>query len=188
MSSKIAIRDFQPGDARHIVGYFVDAEVDYLLDMGADPNKLPSREDWTTKLLEEFDKPIQEKEYFYVIWLIDGKAVGHSNINNIRFGLSATMHLHIWQAENRKRGSGLQFLRLTIPQYFHRFLLQTLICEPFAGNPAPNRILPQVGFDLAKTYETTPGVINLLQTVNRYEMTRERFDKLWPGDTPSDQT
>ena len=44
--------------------------------------------------------------------------------------------------------------------------------EPYAQNPAPNRILSKVGFELIKTYDTTPGWISLHQTVNLWELSR----------------
>ena len=59
----------------------------------------------------------------FIIWQIDNKAVGHSNVNNIKFGESATMHLHLWERSKRKSGLGLEFLKMTIPLYFKNLSL-----------------------------------------------------------------
>ena len=143
--------------------------------MGADPAKIPKREDWIALLTTDMSKPIQDRQFYYVVWEVDGVPIGHSNINNIVFGKSATMHLHMWQKDLRKRGMGRMLVQRSIPYYFEKFELQVLICEPYALNPAPNKTLPKVGFQFIRQYETTPGWINFHQPVNRYEMTQQAF-------------
>lgn len=172
---KLTIREMQANEIAQIVNYFVTADAEFLKGMGADKNKLPKKKEWIEKLECELKKPFAEKEFYYIIWLFNKQAVGHSNINNIEFGESATMHLHLWNNDKRKRGLGLKFLRLTIPHYFKEFELKKLICEPFSKNIAPNKTLKKLDFELVRTYETTPGSINFLQTVNRYEMKKEQL-------------
>ena len=178
---KTEIREFIISDIEKIVDYFIDAESDFLKRMGAEKNKLPKRTRWIQNLQSELIKPYKEKGYYYIIWLLDGKPIGHSNINHISFGESAKMHLHLWKSGTRKNGLGLQFLKMTIPFYFEKFELKKLICEPYAENIAPNRTLKKIGFDLIMTYETVPGLINFRQTVNRYELTKEQLGKIKNG-------
>jgi RimJ/RimL family protein N-acetyltransferase len=85
------------------------------------------------------------------------------------------MHLHLWKNDKRKNGLGFDFLKRTIPYYFKNFELETLICEPYSENIAPNRVLQKLGFQLIRTYDTTPGWINFHQTVNRYELKKEQL-------------
>ena len=167
---KITVREFIAADIEKIVGYFIDADSDFLKGMGAEKNKLPKREKWIQNLQSELLKPYKKKEYYYIVWLLDGKPVGHSNVNHILFGESATMHLHLWETKIRKRGLGLKFLKLTIPFFFEKLELKKLICEPFSENIAPNKTLKKLGFNLIRTYKTKPGPINFFQTVNRYEL------------------
>jgi RimJ/RimL family protein N-acetyltransferase len=56
--------------------------------------------------------------------------------------------------------------------YFERFNLKKLVCEPWAGNLAPNRVLEKLGFRFVTRYRTIPGVIAYEQDVNRYELKR----------------
>jgi RimJ/RimL family protein N-acetyltransferase len=56
--------------------------------------------------------------------------------------------------------------------YFEQFNLKRLVCEPWADNPAPNRVLEKLGFAFIRQYRTTPGVIAYEQDVNRYELRR----------------
>ena len=126
------------------------------------------------------DKDQNEKEINALInlaksWLFDNQPIGHSNINQIKFGNTATMHLHLWDSATRKKGLGIQFLRMTVPYYFKKFNLKKLICEPYSKNVAPNKVLKKLGFEWVRTYDTTPGQINFHQTVNRYELNKEHF-------------
>lgn len=175
---KTDIRPFTAKDIGRIVDYFLNAEVPFLQGMGVEKGKLPPRAAWIAHLQRELALPLTEKNYYYVIWQLDGQAIGHSNVNNIRFGASATMHLHLWERERRNSGLGLALLKQTIPWYFNTFELEKLVCEPFAYNEAPNKTLQKLGFTLLRTYETTPGPINFHQLVNRYELNREQLEQL----------
>ncbi len=175
---ELSVREITASDVELIVDYFVHADVDFLSGMGADKGKLPERSDWINMLIKELDKPTEDKKLYYILWQLDGQPVGHSNINYINYGNSANMHLHLWNSENRQSGIGTHFLRKTIPFYFDRFRLKTLVCEPYALNPAPNSTLKKLGFRFVRAYETTPGIINFHQKVNRYELTRQEFDNM----------
>ncbi|MBC2845427.1 GNAT family N-acetyltransferase [Winogradskyella flava] len=175
---KLNVREIQENDIEKIVNYFVNADAEFLKGMGADKSKLPKRENWIKKLESELKKPYKTKEFYYIIWLLDNQEIGHSNINNIEFGKSATMHLHLWNNAKRRSGLGLDFLRLTIPYYFKNFGLEKLICEPNAKNIAPNKVLKKLEFELIRNYDTTPGWINFHQTVNRYELKKEQLKTL----------
>jgi RimJ/RimL family protein N-acetyltransferase len=106
---------------------------------------------------------------------LDNHPVGHSNINKIIYGDNAYMHLHLWNSVNRNRGNGICFIKECITTYFNEFDLHNLYCEPYAFNPAPNKILANIGFELVKQYDTTPGWINFHQTVNRWVLSREKW-------------
>ena len=69
-------------------------------------------------------------------------------------------------------GLGTEFVRRSAAFYFERFNLQKLVCEPWAENPAPNRVLEKLGFAFVRRYRTIPGVIAFEQEVNRYELRR----------------
>jgi len=174
---KISVREMKENDIEQIVEYFTNATPEFLMRMGADPNKLPSKEKWIRILQREFRKDNKEKDFYYIIWQNDEKSIGHSNINKIKFGKEAYMHLHLWRKESRQKGIGLQLLQETLPFYFRSFKLQELICEPYSLNPAANKTLVKVGFEFIKEYETTPGWINLHQKVNRYIITKDRFEE-----------
>lgn len=160
------IRELQPTDIPHLIHYWLDADADYMRSMGVDLTKMPSREQWEQMLTAQLAQDYPEKQAYAIIWELDGQPVGHSNVNKITFGEEAFMHLHIWEPEHRKNGNGLAFMEMTIPMFFKNLKLKRLYCEPYALNPAPNRILPKLGFRLIKSYITTPGWINFEQEVH----------------------
>ena len=171
--TRYSLREMQLEESRLMIRYFLDADVQYLNGMGVDPAKLPSAEDWFGLLREDFARPLQERQFHYLLWKADCEPIGHCNINKIAFGASAYMHLHIWNLEHRRTGCATELLGASIRQFFELFELERLFCEPYAKNPAPNRALPKVGFRLVKTYETTPGWITFYQPVNLWELDRE---------------
>jgi hypothetical protein len=62
--------------------------------------------------------------------------IGHSNVNKIKYGKEAYIHLHIWAPEHRKVGIGAEFLRKSANAFIRKFALKSLYCEPYAENPA----------------------------------------------------
>jgi len=177
----LSIRHLQEQDFEKIIDYFLLADESDLLRMGVDRAKLPSKEKWVDILRENFELPLEQKKLFYIIWMIDGEAAGHSNINKIIFGEEAYMHLHMWKSSCRQSGIGVSFLKKTIPIYFETFHLKRLFCEPAAFNTAPNKTLPKLGFELIKTHETIPGWIAFPQQVNQWCLTEEKIRTVIDG-------
>ena len=176
------VREAGIDDIPLIVGYFHNADAAFLEGMGVDPGKLPDFDAWRDLINEDMEKPPEDKSLFYLIWEIDSVPAGHSNINKIVHGREAYMHLHLWRPQARRSGNGQWLFKASISRYFEKFLLERLYCEPYALNPAPNRILEKAGFDLVTSYETIPGWINYHQPVNRWVLSKENYIRLYrPG-------
>ena len=173
------VREMQLDDIEKIVDYFHESETAFLEAMGVDKRKLPDREQWIEKLKAEYNKKLEDKELYYIIWLLDDEPIGHSNISKIKYGNSATMHLHIWKNDKRKKRFGLEFLKRTIPMYFEKYELKKLICEPYSKNIAPNKVLQKAGFTFIRSYDMIPGPLNFYQTIHRYELSAEGFENLF---------
>ena len=171
----LSIRELTPADIDPITDYWFAADRDFLQAMGADIDKLPTREQWKAMLAKQIGQDYPEKKSYCLIWLVDGEPVGHSNVNQISFGHEAHMHLHIWHANGRAKGYGAKLVKLGLPYFFENLQLQKIICEPYALNPAPNKTLAKVGFRFIREYITTPGFINFEQPVTRWEITREQW-------------
>ncbi|MFN0216420.1 MAG: GNAT family N-acetyltransferase [Saprospiraceae bacterium] len=171
----LSVRELEKSDIGLIAEYWLNATPEFLLGMGVDLNRMPSFDEIEAALLEQLSLEIPEKKSYCIIWQVDGKPVGHSNINKIQFGLEAFMHLHLWQPETRQKGIGVNLVKMTLPFFFEKYQLKTLFCEPYALNPAPNKTLEKVGFRFVKEHITIPGAINFEQPARLWEMSRERF-------------
>lgn len=169
MDARLDVRPFRDrSEYALMVGYFVDAPDEFLRGMGVDQAKLPSRDDWIASAMKDHDRPGHAKERAYLAWLYDGQPVGHSSINRITVGEEALIHLHLWQPSLRAAGLGTRFFQLCAERFARDFRLQRLWSEPYAENPAPNRVLPKAGFRFVRRYRTVPGPINFEQDVNQY--------------------
>ena len=156
-----------------MIDYFLGGGEEFLRGMGVDPAKLPTRAEWCEAALADHALRDDEKERLYVSWLHDGEQVGHSSISHIELGQQAHIHLHLWRPELRRGGLGTVFFTRSMDLFFERFGLKRISREPYADNPAPNRVLSRLGFRFIERYRTTPTDIAFEQDVNRFEMTRE---------------
>jgi len=173
----INVREVQLEDIDLIADYWLKSDSDFLVQMGVDLNKLSTRKGLSLMLTEQINIPITNKKYYALIWELNGKQIGHSNVNGIEYGKQATMHLHLWKSINRKKGLGTELVKKSIPFYFEKLKIKKLICEPYALNLAPNKTLKNVGFKFIKKYTTIPGSLNFQQEVNRWELTKDNYEK-----------
>lgn len=180
MSVKL-VREIRKSDIELLADYWFNSDPGFLTSMGADKEKLPTKSQFIQMLTEQVDLPYKDKKSYALIWEMDGKQIGHSNVNNILYENEATVHLHLWELGYRKRGLGSEFVKKSLLYYFKNLKLNKIICEPYALNPAPNKTLKKVGFNFVKRYTTIPGTINFQQKVNRWEMKILDFEKLYEG-------
>lgn len=174
-NTHISVREIKISDIELLADYWFNSDAKFLKEMGADKDKLPTRAQFIKMLTQQIALPLREKKSYALIWELDGKQIGHSNVNSIIYGNKANMHLHLWKADTRKRGIGTQLVKQSLHYYFKNLELNKLICEPYALNPAPNKTLEKVGFEFVKRYTTIPGTINFEQDVNRWEMTKLHY-------------
>ena len=176
--SDLTVREMQLEDVDLITDYWLKSDPDFLAQMGVDLNKLPTRNELKEVLAVQINNPITDKKSYALIWEGNGTQIGHSNVNRITFGKEATMHLHLWKSTNRKKGIGTELVKMSLPFYFEKLEIKKLICEPYSLNPAPNKTLKKVGFEFIKKHRTIPGSLNFEQEVNRWELTKENYEKI----------
>src|SRR5690349_12880015 len=100
----LAVREMTFAETRLVLEYFASATPEYLDMMGVDPNKLMPQDQWRARLETEFDLPHEKRQWFAVIWLLNGGPVGYSSCDKIIFGERANMHLHVTVPELRRKG------------------------------------------------------------------------------------
>jgi ribosomal-protein-alanine N-acetyltransferase len=178
MPSTLAVREIQKSDIDLLINYWLKSDADFMIGMGVDLAKTPNEEDLRKMLSAQLTQSYEEKQSYCIIWQLDDKPIGHSNINKIIFGEEAYMHLHLWKSDVRKKGMGTELVKLTISYFFKNMKLKRLFCEPYALNPAPNKTLEKLGFDFVKEHITIPGFINFEQPVKLWELSLEKFNSL----------
>lgn len=169
----LEVRPMLKEEIPNVLDYFLNAPESYLRKMGVEPSLLPDREEWKMVLWNDMKRPDTKREFFYIAWLQDDELIGHTNINKIRYGQDAFMHLHVWPEILRRKGMGTRLVRMSLPIYFKRFELKELFCEPMATNEPPNKTLIKSGFDFIRTEEKVPGYINFFQKVNSYRIKKD---------------
>jgi len=174
----LSVREMHHSDIELITEYWLSADPEFLRGMGVDLRKMPSKDGWLEMLNEQLGQSYPDKKSYCLIWTVDHEPVGHSNVNKIKFAEEAYMHLHVWKTNIRKKGYGVQLVKKSLPYFFKNLQLNKILCEPYALNPAPNKVLEKTGFSFVREYITTPGWINYEQPVKRWELTLYDFNKL----------
>jgi RimJ/RimL family protein N-acetyltransferase len=168
----LSVREMTVAETDLIIDYFHGSPPEHLETLGVDPTRLPNPQSWRDRFEQEFARPIEQRAAFVVVWLAEGRPVGFSTSDKIRYGEQANMHLHVTAPERRQQGIGVECVRRSVDIYFERLKLKTLFCEPNAFNVAPNRTLQKAGFRYLKTHMTVPGPLNYHQAVTRWVIER----------------
>jgi len=165
---QLSVREMSIDEVHLIIDYFYASTPEHLEMMGVDPSRLLSPQAWHARFQSEFGLPMEERQLFPVIWLLNTVPVGYSNCDKIVFGDRANMHLHVIEPAHRRKGIGTECVRQSVEIYFRNFRLKHLFCQPNALNVAANRTLQKAGFSYVKTYLTVPGPINFHQPVTQW--------------------
>lgn len=173
--NELSVREIQQQDIELIIDYWLNSDNEFMKNMGVDVSKIPAKKDWESMLWEQLSQSYEKKNSYCIIWEDEGKSIGHSNVNKIIYGQEAYMHLHLWKQDKRKKGLGTALVKKTLPYFFNNLDLKKLFCEPYALNPAPNKVLEKTGFEFVKEYTTIPGWLNFEQQVNLWVLDNSKF-------------
>jgi RimJ/RimL family protein N-acetyltransferase len=143
-----------------LIDYFHDSSPEHLETLGVDPTRLPKREAWHQRMLQEFSLPLRQRTNVLISWLLREHVTGFSSADRIVFGDRANMHLHVIDVNQRRLRLGTEYVRQSVDIYFEELRLKRLFCEPNAFNVAPNRALQKAGFKYVKTHMTVTGPLN----------------------------
>jgi RimJ/RimL family protein N-acetyltransferase len=164
-------RELKVQDIPLIVGYWQSLAPDDITRMYIDAAKLHSSDEMEARLLKVLETPPAERQADPLLWEVNQKTVGFTNLNNIERGEQASIHLHMFNAQNRGKGYGRRLFMLSVQKYLRRHQLKKVICEPAATNAGPNGLMRALGFPIERTYLTkTPSAICFEHEVNRYEI------------------
>ena len=141
--------------------------------MGVDPSRVPAASQLASALEAICAIPDDRARAAYMIWLVDGRAIGYSSLKNIRHGHGGEIHLHMWEPTARGQGHGGRLFALSALAFYDRFRLREIICEPKADNAMPNRMLAKAGFPLVGTRVGLSSELSRECLLNVYAIPRE---------------
>ena len=170
---RLTVRPLATEDLDGYIAYFtqpskVDAE-----RMGLAIDRVPSAAQMRFDLETMMATPVDRLRSFVLAWCVDGKAIGHSSLKDIMPGDFGSIHLHMWRADLRGKGYGPRLFCLSVLDFYGRFNLKRIICEPKADNPMANHMLKKIGFPLVLTHVAASSELSVVCELNRYDIRRD---------------
>jgi len=169
----LTVRPMKLDEVGVVIDYFHSASAEHLATLGVDPTRLLEPSKWRQLYEHDFAQAVERRRGFMVLWELEGRPIGFSTVDKLKYGLEAYMHLHVTDPSLRHAGHGSACVRRSVDIYFETLKLKRLYSEPNAFNTAPNRALQRAGFRYVKTHMTVPGPLNFHQAVTRWIVERE---------------
>jgi RimJ/RimL family protein N-acetyltransferase len=172
-TARLTVRPLATEDLDGYVAYFTRPSKADAERMGLAIDRVPSATRLRSDLEAMIAAPLGRFRSFVLAWCVDGKAIGHSSLKEIVPGEFGSIHLHMWRADLRGKGYGSRLFCLSALDFYERFSLKRMVCEPKADNPMPNRMLKKIGFPLVLTHVAASSELSVVCELNRYEILRD---------------
>ena len=172
-NARLTVRLLATEDLDGYIAYFTRPSKADAERMGLAIDRVPSASRLRFELEVMIATPVDRLRSFVLAWCLDGKAIGHSSLKDIVPGDSGSIHLHMWRADLRGKGYGPRLFCLSALDFYERFNLKRIICEPKADNPMANRMLKKIGFPLVLTHVAASSELSVVCELNRYEILRD---------------
>ena len=167
----MSVRPLAPPEFDQFVSYWLNLSPEEVGRLGVAKERLPSREAMIAGLERMLATPADPT--FVLAWCVNGETIGHSSLKEIVQGETANMHLHMWRPHLRGKGFGPALFCMSAIDFYERFALKQIFCEPKAENPGPNRMLQRVGFPMVGQRVGAASDISAVSTLNRYLIRRD---------------
>jgi RimJ/RimL family protein N-acetyltransferase len=172
-NARLTVRPLASEDVDGYIAYFTRPSKADAERMGLAIDRVPSANRLRSDLEAMIAAPLDRLRSFVLAWCVDDKAIGHSSLKDIVPGDFGSIHLHIWRADLRGKGYGPRLFCLSALDFYERFNLKRIICEPKADNPMANRMLKKIGFPLVLTHVAASSELSVICELNRYEILRD---------------
>ena len=170
---RLTVRPLASEDFDGYIAYFTRATKADAERMGLAIDRVPSAARMRSDLEVMMATPLDQLRTFVLAWYLNGETIGHSSLKDIVPGEFGSIHLHMWRADLRGKGYGPRLFCLSALDFYERFNLKRIICEPKADNPMANRMLKKIGFPLVLTHVAAGSELGVVCELNRYEIWRE---------------
>jgi len=170
---QLTVRPLAREDFDGFIAYFTRVSKADAERMGLAIDRVPSPTQLRSDLEAMIDTSVDRLRSFVLAWCLAGKTIGHSSLKDIVPRECGSMHLHMWRADLRGRGYGPRLFCLSALDFYERFNLKRIICEPKADNPMANRLLQKLGFPLILTHVAAGSELSVVCELNRYDILRD---------------
>jgi RimJ/RimL family protein N-acetyltransferase len=170
---RLTVRPLANEDFDGFIAYFTRSSKADAERMGLAIDRVPPAARMRSDLELMIATPVDQLRSFVLAWCLDGKTIGHSSLKDIVPGDIGSIHLHMWRADLRGKGYGPRLFCLSALDFYDRFNLKRMICEPKADNPMANRMLRRIGFPLVLTHVAAGSELSVVCELNRYEILRD---------------
>ena len=172
-NARLTVRPLASEDLDGYIAYFTRSSKADAERMGLAIDRVPSAARMRSDLELMIATPVDRLRSFVLAWCLNGNTIGHSSLKDIVPGHFGRIHLHMWRADLRGRGYGPRLFCLSALDFYDRFNLKRIICEPKADNPMANRMLKKIGFPLVLTHVAASSELSVVCELNRYDILRD---------------
>jgi RimJ/RimL family protein N-acetyltransferase len=169
----LSVRPLTAEDFDDFINYWLGLSQADIERLGIAIDRLPS----ATRMRSDLEAMLAARDdavrSFVLAWCINGEAIGHSSLKEIVPADFGSIHLHMWRADLRGKGHGPHLFCLAAVDFYGRFKLKRIVCEPKADNSPPNRLLQRIGFPLISTRIGRSSELSTICKLNRYDIVRE---------------
>jgi RimJ/RimL family protein N-acetyltransferase len=170
---QLSVRPLAIEDLDGFIDYWTNLSQEEIERMGVATERVPAPIRMRADLEAAIGAGDKGVDSFVLVWCVDGKAIGHSSLKDILPSDFGRIHLHIWRSDLRGKGYGPRLFCLAALDFYKRFNLKRMICEPKADNPMPNRMLQKIGFPLLVRRVGTSSELSKMCELNCYDITRD---------------
>jgi ribosomal-protein-alanine N-acetyltransferase len=170
---ELSVRPLAAQDFAEFINYWHRLSPAEIERLGVAINCLPTADKMRSDLEAMLAAPDEAVRGFVLAWCIDGEAIGHSSLKDIVPGEFGSIYLHMWRADLRGKGHGAHLFCLAAVDFYNRFNLKRIVCEPKADNPSPNRLLQRIGFPLVSTRIGRSSELSTICKLNCYDIVRK---------------
>jgi [ribosomal protein S5]-alanine N-acetyltransferase len=170
---ELTVRPLAARDFDGFINYWRGLSPEEIETMGVAIDRMPSATRMGSDLKRMLTARDNDVRAFVLAWCVNGEAIGRSSLKDIVPGDSGSIHLHMWRADLRGKGHGSHLFCLAVVDFYNRFKLRRMICEPKADNLVANRLLRRIGFPFIFTRVGKSSELSAVCKLNRYDIVRE---------------
>jgi len=180
----IRLRDLQEQDIPALISYWVDSSPEYIRSIGADPRKIPSRD----QLLATYRSALPEagpgrSRVVVIVESAKGNLIGYTNLF-IKSADEAYAHVHILDPAYRSRGIAQTLFPHAIRLFFRLAPIGRILMQTSPENQRVNRFLQAVGLTPERIHIADPDGMARPGDFNVYTLERRLFTPDEAGAEP----